>query len=149
MASLVNLDYVCARHARQMVERFDYGTSDRREPVEDEDRRGRPDVLITDALGVLQEQGVYACILFLSSRKEKNARDIEDALWDVLRSDELRRTFPDVAKITSTRDRRNFYLDVLCCSLDDLWLVRDLYEQMLIYARYGAKAYNSTGAASA
>lgn len=95
------------------------------------------DILATKTLGVLQENGVYACVLFLDSRsseKEKEmAQLIRKHLGEALRE----------AKFDNTqraRDLREWIADTLAKNLDDLLLVKSLWEQILIYIRYGAKA---------
>jgi len=117
--------------------------------------------LTTKILGILQEQGIYAMILFLFSRsgneyisKEMNAEqrvacEIAAQLFQLLREEELeplkvayheKISFNNVN--TKAEDllkhlvKENGLLD----QIDALLLVRDLYEQTLIYTRYGAKA---------
>ncbi|WNY26321.1 hypothetical protein [Methanolapillus ohkumae] len=87
--------------------------------------------MITKSLGVLQEQGVYALILYLSSQKGI-ANNIKKELIELL----------VILKINNVKKTEDFPEKVLS-DLDDLFLVRDLYEQTLIYARYGAKAAQS------
>ena len=120
------------------------------------------ETLVTKALGVLQSQGVYAMALFLFSRsgkdtkaekmksEERAAVQILSWLWP------LRQPFQVIAnwqngraELTTDkawdqvnnhkRDMLQAFAD-LSQNLDTLLLVRDLYEQTLIYARYGAKA---------
>jgi hypothetical protein len=144
MKAVLNLDYLAAACARQMVDHFELecesaSRQSRDGPGDEETPRGRPDALVTKTLGVLQEQGVYACMLYLASRKEPNARRIEDALWELLDDSQLRQVCPTLSK-TGAGDRLAFFLNVLAGAVDDVFLIRDLYEQTLIYARYGAKA---------
>ena len=100
--------------------------------------------LITKTLGVLQEQGVYAMMLFLSSRTGKE-KDIAPALriqlYTLLEKElvaftNIQETVPQAEAAAVLK----FYSDKVCSNLDILFLVKDLYEQTLIYARYGAKA---------
>jgi len=117
--------------------------------------------LVTKALGVLQSQGVYAMALFLFSRsgskdaaKDMNveefvATNLLSWLWplrepsEVIKklqgSNELStdKRFQEVNK--AKQEMLQSFAD-LTANLDNLLLVRDLYEQTLIYARYGAKA---------
>lgn len=88
------------------------------------------DKTITDALWVLEEQGVYAFFLFLDQKSER--RRIIDACRKF-----LQKRFPDgfgsgndVFKATQALAR----------SVDQLLLARDLLRQSLLYARYHAKA---------
>ena len=102
--------------------------------------------LITKTLGVLQEQGVYAMMLFLFSRtskEEKIAPYMREQLYALLgilpafKKNEKLTTFD---KRTKAQCALKFYSNSVCNNLDTLLLVKDLYEQTLIYARYGAEA---------
>jgi hypothetical protein len=98
--------------------------------------------LITKTLGVLEENGVYACMLYVFSRPGKGkeneiAKIIRKRLFDwneklglIISSDT-----PD------TPDKAlKFVANDICSDLDTLFLVKELWERTLIYARYGAKA---------
>lgn len=126
----LNLDQEAAKYAQKIVEK---GLITGK-PKEIEN-------LITKTLGVLQEQGVYAMMLFLFSRtgKEKEiAPYLRNQLTDLLS------TLPHINKNDLPQDtaqiKLEFYSDKVCHDLDTLLLVKELYEQTLIYARYGAKA---------
>jgi hypothetical protein len=117
-----NLDQLAAQYAQKIV-------ADGKAEIEN---------LITKTLGVLQEQGVYACMLFLFSRTGNEKGQAEKTrlhLYNLLKE------LPTFSQ--SEIDDKNalqFYSDTVCNDLDILLLVKDLYEQTLIYARYGAKA---------
>ncbi len=127
----INLDKIAADHSREMLEASDKETLER---------------LVTKALGVLQSQGVYALMLFLFSRKSdegKIAPFMRKALYNVLLSlphfkddEELK----DFTGNSTAEDVLKWYSDKIVEDLDTLLLVRDLYEQTLIYARFHAKA---------
>lgn len=94
--------------------------------------------LATKALGVLQENGVYASTLFLYSRpksEEEIARAIRQQLLQ-LAARVCRRPPPSDA----AGDALRFTSDLLS-DLDMLLLLKQVWEQTLIYARYGAKAH--------
>lgn len=102
--------------------------------------------LVTKTLGVLQEQGVYAMMLFLLSRSsdEKSiSENLRPHLYHLLgelppfRENEL---LKKLDKQSSVAEVLKFYSDHVCDDLDTLLFVRELYEQTLIYARFGAKA---------
>lgn len=110
---------------------------------------------MTKVLAVLQEQGVYACMLFLYSRSDTEkpkARIIREVLREILqmlkekygilwKKENKTLEVPRSAERDDTSaDVLNFYADAVVADLDTLLLVRDLYEQTLIYARYAAKA---------
>jgi len=120
---LLNLDQRAAQYAQKIV-------ADGQEGLEN---------LITKTLGVLQEQGVYACLLFLFSRtsKEKILADktIRPQLYNLLKQLPV---FAD--KEITDQNALQFFADTVCNDLDTLLLVKELYEQTLIYSRYGAKA---------
>ncbi len=132
----LNLDQQAALHAQQMV-RAALEIEIKKEPKAIEN-------LITKALGVLQEQGVYACMLFLFSRtgdEKAYAEKIRPQLYRLLGKLPV---FADCADLPGDRDDARkalaFYANQVCEKLDTLLLVRDLYEQALIYARFTAKA---------
>ncbi len=129
----LNLDKIAAERAQKMV----YAAPDTekvQKPVETLER------LVTKALGVLQEHGVYALMLFLFSRsgdEKKIAPRIRKELNAALQS------LPDFRDKQVPHDAKkalDFYAGHVLNDLDRLLLVRDLFEQTLIYARYSAKA---------
>jgi len=138
-----NLD----RHAAQYAQKIVAETKAREEIKKPLDTLER---LVTKTLGVLQEQGVYAMILFLSSRtsdEKKVAPIIRKHLLDILCGandasnsngipgfEEKEPPSEDVNKVLE------FFSEHVLNDMDKLLLVRDLYEQTLIYARFGAKA---------
>jgi hypothetical protein len=121
----------------------------------------RLDSFITKTLGVLQEQGVYACMLFLYSRSDterpkalivrenlrlilKMLKDDYGIFW--IDKDGINIDIPASAQGDNTSESvLGFYVKAVATDLDTLLLVRDLYEQTLIYARYGAKAAEKGG----
>lgn len=118
----LNLDQLAAQYAQKIV-------ADGRADIEN---------LITKSLGVLQEQGVYACLLFLCSRtgNEKSlAEKTRPHLYNLLKALPV---FAD--EEINDQNALRFFADTVCSDLDTLLLVKELYEQTLIYARYGAKA---------
>ncbi len=118
----LNLDQLAAQYAQKIV-------ADGRKGLEN---------LITKTLGVLQEQGVYACLLFLFSRTS-----IEKSLADTTRPHlyNLLKELPAFQQSEiNDQNGLQFFSDTVCSNLDTLLVVKELYEQTLIYARYGAKA---------
>jgi|Deesub1362A_J573_1020465.scaffolds.fasta_scaffold31809_2 hypothetical protein len=129
-----SLDRVAAEHAQKMVKAHDAKKDD----AENLER------VATKALGVLQENGVYACMLFLYSRPEKEqpyAQTIREQLIKLLDSEPIRPLgIAFRADNGSWRDVADHFVQVVTKDLDKLLLVKALYEQTLIYTRYGAKA---------
>jgi len=136
--TILNLDQKAAHYAQEMVE----GS------VKVKDAKAAEN-LITKALGVLQEQGVYAMMLFLFSRssaEDKIAPKLRQPLYRLLQELPLFQNSEDLASLaenTAAQRVLPFYADHVCNNLDTLLLVKELYEQTLIYARYGAKAERS------
>jgi len=114
LASNNNLDWHAAQAGQQIIKT----TKTRRNNGKEEEIKANDvENLATKALGVLQENGVYAAFLYLYSRSE-NEQHIAKPAEQVLK----------------------FLTDAICNDLDRLLLVKQLWEQTLIYARYGAKA---------
>jgi len=110
---------------------------------------GGVDNLTTKALGVLQENGGYAGLLYLYSRSESEqviAKQIRTQLLHL--TSELSLSPPTDRRVGNelvVEDAKagialKFLTDNVCSDLDSLLLVKQIWEQTLIYARYGAKA---------
>jgi hypothetical protein len=113
--ALQNLDRMAARYAQAIA------------------KTGKPKqtaALLTRALGVLHEQGVYACLIFIQA--QDGGRPVLQQLEALLRE------LPVAPPLG--QDLSQFVAGNLSGRLDDLLLVRDVYEQALIYGRYSAKA---------
>jgi hypothetical protein len=110
-----NLDMECAKLGAQLGTQSD-------------------DKALTDALSVLEEQGVYAFFLFLAQKSER--RRVTDSCRTFLKN-HLPGGFgsgnDDVFKATQD----------IATDVDKLLLARDLLRQSLIYGRYHAKAGGS------
>lgn len=105
--------------------------------------------LITKALGVLQENGVYAALLYLYSRsvgEQPVAKQIRLHLLHLTSELALKPpTDRQVDNKVTVEDAKasialQFLTSYICNDLDRLLLVKQIWEQTLIYARYGAKA---------
>ena len=128
---MANLDQLAAHHAQEIIKAAGTGSD-----VEN---------VLTKTLGVVQEQGVYAGMLYLLSRPEREQR-IADAVRDylvaLLAADDLQAF--DLAYGGNSRDDQtllgHFSETVSNAPLQTLLLVKQLYEQTLTYARYSAKA---------
>ncbi|MCS7010857.1 MAG: hypothetical protein NZL98_05775 [Anaerolineales bacterium] len=127
-----NLDQLAAKTAQAIVNAIQ---DDKSQDAKAQDAKAL-DTLATRTLGVLQENGVYACVLFLDSRSNKEremARKIREQLAKTLGADGLALKQPN-------DDVREWLANHLASNLDNLLLVKSLWEQTLIYVRYGAKA---------
>jgi hypothetical protein len=135
MMTQLNLDQQAARHAQEIV----------KECVKMKDAKAVEN-LITKALGVLQEQGVYAMMLFLFSRGSDEADiapKLRQPLYRLLQQLPQYQNDQELAGFNERTEANvvlRFYADRVCGELDTLLLVKELDEQALIYARYGAKA---------
>lgn len=118
------------------------------------------DKLATNALGVLQEQGVYACLLYLLSKSgsenEQNkfradeyvACGIISHLINLFNHPEIKLlglAYEGELEPTSINQEKNKLLkhcsENIAGDLSSLLLVKSVFEQTLIYTRYGAKAH--------
>ncbi len=94
---------------------------------------------LTKALGVLEEQGVYAMFLSLHARENELGRECSEQLMAFLRSTE-------VGLVRSDKEDEPFgALQELAGNLDNLLFARELLHQVLVYARYHAKAAEADG----
>lgn len=144
---MVILDKLCAKTAHRILD--ERGNTD----------KTSADGLSTKTLGVLQEQGVYAAALFLCSRfgSEPFAKVLMANLLLLLSETELtglgaayplpsnETISPDWAAAKKEKILKHFAdgtngNDGIATNLQRLLAVKSLFEQTLIYVRYGAKA---------
>lgn len=112
-----NLDLACARTGQAIAEK----------PSKELEK------LVTSALAVLEEQGVYALFLFLKTRGGKAAPTIEQKVREFLK------TTPQQAPLLPDDGDVFASLQSMSEDLDKLLLARDLLRQALVYARYHAR----------
>jgi len=125
----INLDYLAAKYAQTIIQK----TKDKKaSDIEN---------TITKALGVLQEDGVYACFLYLLAREKENGAVVVDEMLNLLSS----LPFGWQKPTNDNNDILRFIREHVTKDLDRLLLAREVLEQMLIYARYGAKARDKGG----
>jgi hypothetical protein len=91
------------------------------------------DKTLTSALSVLEEQGVYACFLFLHAQGKDAGRNVSGELARFLQK------VPEESPLLGNGDLFNA-LQALAGDLDRLLFARDLLRQALVYGRYHAKA---------
>jgi hypothetical protein len=118
-----NLDLACAKVGKDIAN----SSSDDLEKV------------ITDALAVLEEQGLYAIFLYLENavsgtKKKELAKGISQKLHKFLKGT------PQQAPLLSDNADVFTSLQQMAKDLDKLLLARDLVRQTLVYARYHARA---------
>jgi len=118
-----NLDYLAAKHAQEIVKALSADPK-------------KAEISLTKTLGVLQENGVYACFLYLYAREGETGKNIVKnllALFEALK-------FPAVPGASYQDDALKYVAEQITSELPTLLLAREALERMLIYARYGAKA---------
>jgi hypothetical protein len=133
-----NLDYLAAKFAQAVVNQ---NKQDGRKPDD-------VDNLVTKALGVLQENGIYACGLYLSSRTQPKEKDIAATVRaETLRLLEALPFSWDHPAEENAETILAYLAEKVAGdpSLERLLLAKETLEQMLIYARYGAKAWKAEG----
>lgn len=160
--TVVNLDRLAAQHAQNLICCLVDNDKDgrKRDAQNQKDREdiqkaaNKTDTAVTKALGVLQEDGVYACFLYLLAKekptkeeKEKKQKstgeEVVESMLNLLeelgfswnkpvKEDEKINLSPDIVLKHIT--------DHVTQDLERLLLAKETLEQMLIYARYGAKA---------
>lgn len=123
-----NLDYQAAKLSQQIIDETIKQNLIDSSSVEN---------LVTKTLGVLQENGVYACVLYLQSRSDKDKKISNSVMKNLFEMTELIEIKSSVAPST---DKLDFVSKNICRDLDTLFFTKQLWEQILLYARYGAKA---------
>ncbi len=126
-----NLDRLCAEFG------YKYATDVTDAINKDADKAEN---LITKVLGVLQEQGLYAFVLFCKSRRdtEKKGAVVIEKITKELFKDEQLHLVGDGDLMEEIRKNNG-----LASNLENLVLAIKVLEKSLIYARYHAKAMSS------
>ena len=121
-----NLDAACAELGRELGDARDKTAKDTENSL-------------TKALGVLEEQGVYALFLYLHAREKKLGRNFSEKLMEFLLN--------NVPGVWAGKSQNEPFdaLQELAKDLDALLFARDLLCQVLVYARYHAKARQMEG----
>lgn len=141
----MNLDTLCAQRGQEIVKDV---AGNGALPKND---KAKLEGTITKSLGVLQEDGVYALFLFLDYFKQRSENKINPPGGAEIKvSEKIARRAKELLRDTNvsllnqpTGGQDDFSaLRELTNTLDSLLLARQMLEQMLIYARYHAKAVN-------
>lgn len=134
-AAYINLDRLAAVHAQAIVRIGQQNGENAKELGN----------TVTKALGVLQEDSVYAFTLFLLSRnpaETRRARIVLDQSFKMLEGPPF--SWGQVAS-DDPLDLLAFVSGNLADNLEPFLLAKEVLEQMLIYARYGAQAWERGG----
>jgi len=122
-----NLDRISAEMGFKLAENF-----------ESKDDARKLETLVTKALGVLVEDGLFAYIVWLKSRSEKEEKycmKIIEFSSNLLKDERIALASKD----DNSKDLQDMALDI-STDIQKTLLARQLLERMLTYARYRAKA---------
>ncbi len=122
-----NLDRLAAKYAQAVVTSYAQAVV----------TSGDIETTVTKALGVLQENGVYACFLYLLAKEKDNGKTVVKQMLNLL--DDLGFGWGKPADEQPATILQHIS-DKVTVNLEPLLLAKETLEQMLIYARYGAKA---------
>lgn len=132
--NLNNLDRLAAQHAQKII------TTTTNQKVKAKDVENT----VTKALGVLQEDGVYACFLYLFAKEKDNHKyTIVTEMLDLLENLGFGWNKPKKQNGNDDLDSNVVLKHIITNvtqDLERLLLTKETLEQMLIYTRYGAKA---------
>lgn len=126
----LNLDRLAAHHAQEIICRTK------------NIKPGEVDNTVTKALGVLQENGIYASFLYLLAKEKENGIPVVEEMLNLLKSLPFGWGKPDPS---APEEILKHVSEKVTADLERLLLAKETLEQMLIYARYGAKARSSQG----
>ncbi|NTU54129.1 MAG: hypothetical protein HGA97_10625 [Chlorobiaceae bacterium] len=119
----INLDFFAAKHAQVVVGK-------------DSEGKG---TIVTKAIGVLQEHGVYALFLYLLAKEGAKGRVLTDEMIVLLHEVGFcHKEGNPPATISDILSHVNE--NISNTSLQRLIFAKELLEQMLIYIRYGEEA---------
>ncbi|MGB9753838.1 MAG: hypothetical protein ACP5MD_00965 [Verrucomicrobiia bacterium] len=142
-----NLDRLAAECAQAIIRRVVDEEETQKNKRENEKKSKQQlatsiDNTITKALGVLQENGVYACFLYLLAREKENGSVVVDEMLSLLGGlfSEWKKPMRNGQSDLSSDVVLKHITEKVTTDLERLLLAKETLEQMLIYARYGAKA---------
>jgi len=133
LSSIKNLDFSSAKFAQLIISNLKSNA-----------KASEVDNLVTKSLGVLQENGVIAFTLFLSSKKDKEgkiAKEIQKQCLALIK--EVKNDLELPGNMSNSSQIIDFYIHKISSNLETLIFCKQVLEQMLIYARYGAKAWEA------
>lgn len=142
---MANLDRIAAQHAQRIIENTKQFTDEGQQKAITKDE---VENVLTKALGVCQEQGVYAGLLYVLSRSIKTekwiAQVVKNEMVAVLSEPELAALGLAYGNAPGADDAHalldHFARTVCAAPVQTVLFIKDLFERMLTYARYSAKA---------
>jgi hypothetical protein len=144
--TVINLDRFAAKHAQNIINCLvdkDEKGNERKDKKKINDAAKKSENTVTKALGVLQEDGVYACFIYLLAQEKDNGKVVVAEMLYLLEKlgFSANKLIKEDGKINlSPQSVLNHITDNVTQNLERLLLTKETLEQMLIYARYGAKA---------
>lgn len=112
---MTNLDYLCAKYGQNI-------------PKSKDDRN-----IIQNALGVLQEDGLFAFVLYLE--EQEGSEDVAGKIKE--KSNKLlRKAFSEAAD----KSLRENMVEIIEENLDKMFLSKKVLEKMLVYAKHRSQA---------
>jgi hypothetical protein len=133
---MINLDRLAAQHAQNIIR---HAVDEKQDDKKDDKKKlaSSIDNTVTKSLGVLQENGIYACVLYLFAKENENGKLVINEILGLL----VGLKFEKMTTGNNYVDSVLTYINTqITTDLQRLLLARETLEQMLIYARYGAKA---------
>ena len=123
------LDMKCAEKGKEIVDKLFNSLNKDKTKTEN---------LITKSLGVLQEDGVYAYFLYISSLKNNYPDAAKQETFNLLKQNDILKEV-----VGSENDILKALRDNFDNKLDELLFAKELLERTLVYARYHAKALDN------
>lgn len=121
MSSLINLEFIAAKFAPKII------------AVEDQDEKKKRETYLNQALGILAEQGPFALLLWAKSGKKEIQKNILKQMPEMIKTIGL----PD---LTTSQNLLKDFSENITQNFLSLMLCRQVFDRVLIYARYYAKA---------
>jgi hypothetical protein len=147
--TVTNLDRLAAQYSQNIISYLvdkDEQGNERTDKKQINDAAKKSENTVTKALSVLQEDGVYACFLYLLAKEKDSGKVVVAEILELLEQLGFGWNKP-----TKENGQVNLSPDIVLKHITDnvtqnlerLLLTKEILEQMLIYARYGAKARQS------
>ncbi len=131
-----NLDQLCAQFGWAMCQKV----GDAFKTKDGKADKAKTENHITQSLGVLQEDGVYAFFLYQKSREKDGGSALSAQAHELLKQAGIKPFESESDSLRAVRGDKARNIHGLADDLDQLLLAKRLLEQALIYARYHAKA---------
>ncbi len=121
----INLERLAAQYAQKIIKKT---SGDKPADVKN---------TVTKALGILQENGIYACFLYLLAKEGERGRVIVGEMLDLIDRLGFGWDKPDSNDVEGVL---SYVSEKVTADMERMLLIKEVLEQMLIYARYGADA---------